>query len=96
MKLTKYERETIINYNEADREASVYTYNLSLLRQLEDLAMIRPDRVRRTSDNEYTIPKGWIKVITPRRLSRKQLKVISNMHEKRGISIRADNISEQT
>lgn len=31
-KLTKHEKETVINFNEAERLASIYTFNASLKR----------------------------------------------------------------
>lgn len=34
MKLTKYEKETIILFNEAEDEASIYTFNAGLKRRL--------------------------------------------------------------
>ena len=34
-KLSKYEKETIINWNEAENLASVYTFNASLKRRLQ-------------------------------------------------------------
>ena len=42
MDLTAYERETIINYNEAEQTASVYTHNKTLRRTLDKLAQERP------------------------------------------------------
>ena len=33
-KLSKYEKETIINWNEGERLASIYTFNASLKRRL--------------------------------------------------------------
>ena len=68
MKLTNYERETIINYNEGEDIASVYTHNRSLLRRLEQLAQDRPEdcRLFRTFHDgqavEYYIPKAWVKI----------------------------------
>ena len=38
MELTAYERETIINYNEGEPTASVYTHNRALRRTLDKLA----------------------------------------------------------
>lgn len=38
MKLTKYEKETIINFNEGEKEASIYTFNASLKRRLAEFA----------------------------------------------------------
>ena len=40
MKLTRYEKETIINFNEAEATANIYTHNGGLNRQLGALAVI--------------------------------------------------------
>ena len=37
-KLSKYEKETIINWNEAENLATVYTFNASLKRRLADFS----------------------------------------------------------
>lgn len=37
-KLTNYERETILNFNEGEDTMSVYTHNKALRRKLEQLA----------------------------------------------------------
>lgn len=42
MKLTKYEKETIINFNEGEDEASIYTFNASLKRRLADFSRKYP------------------------------------------------------
>lgn len=79
MKLTLLERETIIDFNEQEQTANIYTHNAALQRQLDALADQRPDDCkisRRNSERgatDYTIPKGWIKVRPPRRLSPAQL-----------------------
>ena len=36
-KLSKYEKETIINWNEAENTASIYTFNADLKRRLAEL-----------------------------------------------------------
>lgn len=36
MELSRYEQETIINYNEAEKTAAVYTHNKSLRRNWND------------------------------------------------------------
>ena len=73
MKLSQYERETIINYNEADKTASIYTHNAALRRRLDQLLKTRPDEiaVERTGDDytEYVVPKKWIKVSPPKKVS---------------------------
>ena len=37
-KLSKYEKETIVNFNEGETEATVYTHNIDLKRRLGSLA----------------------------------------------------------
>ena len=46
MKLTKYEKETIVLFNEGEREASVYTHNADLKRRLSSFAEKYPDLCR--------------------------------------------------
>jgi len=72
MNLTNYERETIINFNQAEPDANVYTYNPQLIRRLDDLSVSdsRVRLIRKTKDmREYEIPRGWVKVVPPRVLS---------------------------
>lgn len=82
MKLSKYEQETIINYNEAEKSASVYTHNKSLRRKLETLAVDRPEDcklIRGYHDGqavEYSVPKSWIKVRPPRKASAAQIEAL--------------------
>ena len=78
MELSLYERETIITYNEAESEASVYTHNKALRRTLDKLAQERPEdcRVDRGGHGgaaaDYTIPKAWVKIRPPRVASEAQ------------------------
>ena len=73
MSLTKYEQETIINFNEGDKTAGVYTHNRALRHKLEKLARERPEdcRLKNVSRDgeavDYIIPKSWVK-ITPTRI----------------------------
>ena len=41
-KLSKYEKETIINWNEGETIASIYTFNARLKRRLEDFSRKYP------------------------------------------------------
>lgn len=76
--LSRYEQETIINFNEGEDTASVYTHNKTLLRKLEQLARERPDECRlfKTCRNgqaaEYYIPKRWLKIRPTRILSEEE------------------------
>lgn len=70
--LTSYERETIINFNEEEKTASVYTYNKSLRNKLNKLVGVNPDiHVIRSSDemSEFEVPKSWIKVSPPKQVN---------------------------
>ena len=79
MKLTRYEQETIISYNEEEKVASVYTHNVALQRRLAALAAERPDEcklIRSCQDGdamEYEVPKRWVKIRANRILTEEQL-----------------------
>ena len=83
MKLTRYEQETIINFNEEEKTASVYTHNAPLRRRLEQLAQERPEDCRpfKTCHDgqaaEYYIPKSWIKIRPPRVASEAQKEALA-------------------
>ena len=78
MELTKYEMETIVNFNEAESVASVYTHNKALRRTLDKLAQERPEdcRIDRVSHDgaatDYSVPKSWVKIRPPRIASEAQ------------------------
>lgn len=70
--LTSYERETIINFNEEEKIASVYTFNKALKNKLNKLVGVNPDiHVIRSSDemSEFEVPKSWIKVSPPKQVN---------------------------
>lgn len=88
MQLTNLERETIINFNEAERTASVYTHNEALKRQLLELCQSHPEQVRQTAANvdgglTFELPKKWLKVSPPRTLSPAQRAVLERMNKQR-------------
>lgn len=72
MNLTNYERETILNFNEGEDTASIYTHSRALRRKLDKLASDRPDDCklhcvsRDGQALEFHIPKKWIKISPPR------------------------------
>ena len=75
MNLTKYEQETIINYNNEEKTASIFTYDKSLIRKLDKRLDEMSDMklIRRGEDfAEYSLPKKWIKVAFPRQYSDEQ------------------------
>ncbi len=78
MQLSRYEQETIINFNEEKATASVYTHNVALLHKLEKLAQAQTDKYRleRTSHGgraaDYIIPKAWVRITPTRQMSEAQ------------------------
>ena len=70
--LTNYEKETIINFNEAEQTATVYTYSRRLQNKLNKLVGENPDISVLCGDDEcttYIVPKKWIKVSPPRQVN---------------------------
>ena len=87
MKLTKIEQETIINFNEAERTASIYTHNEALKGRLLALCQTHPEQVRQTAANAwggliFELPKKWLKVSPPRILSPAQRAVLDRINKR--------------
>ena len=86
MKLTNVKKETVINFNEAERTASVYTHNEALKRQLSELCRTHPEQVRQTAANgwgglTFELPTRWLRVTPPRVLSPAQRAVLDRMNQ---------------
>lgn len=70
--LSLYERETIINFNEAESTAGIYTHNVALRNKLLKLSQTEPGlRIIRQSEDmlEVDVPKKWIRVSPSKKLS---------------------------
>ena len=80
VKLSKYEQETIITFNEEEDIATCFTYNRKLQRKLGDLSQ-KSSTVALVSETNgaetYTFPKTWVKVQKPRQLSEEMKQVMS-------------------
>ena len=87
MNLSLYEQETIINFNEADSTASVYTHNRALIRKLDKLAEERPGDCHREKTShdgkavDYIIPKAWVKIRPTRIASEAQKAALARARE---------------
>lgn len=75
---SRLEQETIINFNEEEKVASVYTFNKPLQKRLAKLAEQYPDDCKREFDTwqpegsvDYTVPKkkSGLRLIRPKRLT---------------------------
>lgn len=68
IQLTKYEQETIINFNEEEKEASIYTHHRPFIRRLEQLAEEHPEECRLVHTYpvrravEYYVPVNWLRI----------------------------------
>ena len=63
-KLSKYEKETIINWNEAENLASIYTFNASLKRRLADFSrkLCRLERSTPEGSVTYVLDKARLSI----------------------------------
>ena len=57
MKLSLYEQETIILYNQAEATAEVYTHDPRLLEKLRRLAEKYPDQIMKKDHQTFLVPK---------------------------------------
>lgn len=64
MKLSLYEQETIILYNQAEA-AEVYTHDPRLLEKLRRLAEKYPDQIVKKDRQTFTVPKRCVSVREP-------------------------------
>jgi len=89
--LTGYERVTTFNFNEEDKEASIYTYNKDLMKKLDKYCQEFPNLYKLTNTDKYgkyiaktySVPKEMICVKFPTDVIEKQNNVFNNMAKKR-------------
>lgn len=83
MKLSRYEQETIINYNAGEQTATLYTRDKALMRKLDALAADFPDTYKLTGQDEvsktYSFPKSHVSYRKPRAVSTEQRERIRQM-----------------
>ena len=89
-KLSRYEQETIINFNAGEEMATVYTRDPAVMRKLDALVIEFPEVYRCIGatdiDKTYEMPKLSVSYRKPRKLSeeqrelaRKRMKTINNV-----------------
>ena len=86
MKLSRYEQETIVNYNAGEQNATVYTRDKAVMRKLDTLVadfpdtykLMNKDRVSKT----YSFPKSYVSYRKPRKLSDEQREKARKQMEK--------------
>ena len=76
MKLSRYEQETIVNYNAGEQTATVYTRDKAIMRKLDTLVADFPDTYMLIGQDEvsktYSFPKSYISYRKPRAVSTEQ------------------------
>ncbi len=74
--LTKYEMETVVNYNAGEQTATVYTRDKSVMRRLDRLVADYPDSYKLLNqtdiDKTYSMPKSYVTYRKPRAVSNEQ------------------------
>ena len=73
MKITRYEQETIINFNAEEKTATLYTRDPAVIRKVDALVIEYPDIFKCIGetdiDKTYEMPKSVVTYRKPRRIS---------------------------
>ena len=91
LKLTKYEKETIILTSEGDDTYSVYTFNSALKRRLAEFAKKYPDLCHLESEDKkvgyqsYVIDKARLSIRITAPYSEERRKVASKRAKENGV-----------
>lgn len=74
--LTKYEMETVVNYNAREQTATVYTRDKSVMCRLDQLVTDYPYTYKLLNqtdiDKTYSMPKSYVTYRKPRAVSDEQ------------------------
>ena len=69
--MSKTAIETIVDYNQQDDTAHVFTYDPALQKKMDKLCADHPEEVCMTVEcngsKNYTFPKSWLKITAPRK-----------------------------
>lgn len=88
--LSKYERETIINFNEEEKMASIYTCSEAYKKKLDNFCKKRPDLYKLEEDDPpsktYIFPKRLISIRLPRILTEEQKDRLTEVGRRLGLA----------
>lgn len=83
MKLSRYEQESILNYNAGEQTATLYTRDKAVMRKPDTLAADFPGTYKLTEQDEvsktYSFPKSFVNYRKPRTISKEQRKRAKQM-----------------
>ena len=81
MRLTRYEQETIINFNAGEQTATLYTRDPAVIKQVDALVIEFPGIFKCIGatdiDRTYEMPKSSVTYRKPRNISEAQRKAAS-------------------
>ncbi|MDE5909941.1 MAG: hypothetical protein K2H52_14540 [Lachnospiraceae bacterium] len=76
MKLSRYEQESILNYNVGEQTATLYTRDKAVMRKIDTLVADFPGTYKLTGQDEisktYSFPKSYVSYHKPRTVSTEQ------------------------
>ena len=95
-KLTKYEKETIILFNEGEDTASIYTYNAGSRKRLANFGKKHPDLCRLETFCEqggvsYVLDKSRLSIRLQPPMSEERRRKASEYAKQNGFHAKADN-----
>jgi hypothetical protein len=83
MKLTRYEQETVVNYNAGEQNTILYTRDKAVMRKLDTLVADFPDTYKLTEQDKvsktYSFPKSHISYLKPRAVGTEQRERVRQM-----------------
>lgn len=87
-KLTSWEKETIISFNEDEKEAQIYTHNPAMIRRVDELCKKHPNEFVLLGEDEkfgsktYRFPKKQITIRSIQKKSEEERKVLAERLKK--------------
>ena len=71
--LSRYEQETVVNYNAGEQTATLYTRDKAVMRKLDRFVADFPDIYKLIGqtdiDKTYSLPKSYVTYRKPRKIS---------------------------
>lgn len=95
-KLTKYEKETIVLFNEGENTASIYTYNAGLRKRLANFSKKYPDLCRLEKSCEqgggsYVLEKSRLSIRLQPPMSEERRQKVSEYAKQNRFNAKSDN-----
>jgi len=95
-KLTKYEKETIILFNEGEDTANIYTFNAGLRKRLANFSKKYPDLCRLEKEHNqggvsYTLDKSRLSIRLQPPMSEERRRKASEYAKQNGFNNKSNN-----